>query len=309
VRPGSPLLPLLALAVFVSACSTPSSCPQGHFERGVRLYGEDNFEGAAREYRLAIEDDPMDIRAHFNLAVTLEEMKRPDLAREEYAWILSVRPEDLRASVNLAAMEIESGQREIGYSRLEGVVARYPTLAMPRVALATHYYREDRMEEAENLVRDGLAKDPSDIEGNFLLGTILVAKAERLDAGDPARAGILIDARKHFELALKNAPNDIPSLLALGRLARLEGRSARARDYFRRVTLHKRSSLEAHLALADLAEENGELEEAAYQLWQVRKIDPKRTEEVSSRLARIYDALRRQEEIPAPATRPESEQP
>ena len=68
-----------------------------HFNKGVRLYDEENYSGAGREYRLAIEEDPMDHRAHFNLAMTLEEQGRTDLARAEYEWILSVRPDDLRA--------------------------------------------------------------------------------------------------------------------------------------------------------------------------------------------------------------------
>ena len=309
MRSGAPLTSWLALAVILTGCSTPSSCPRGPFERGVRLYDEENYAGAAREYRLAIEDDAMNIRAHFNLAMTHEQMNRPDLAREEYGWILSVCPDDLRASVNLAAMEIEAGEREVGYARLEGVISRYPTLAMPRVALATHYYREDRLDQAEALVKDALQRDPSDVEANFLLGMIVMTRAERLDAEDPVRGDLLKEARKQFELSLKNSPNDVPSLLALGRLARLEGHTDRARDYYRRVTLQKRNAIEAQLALADLSEEAGDLEETAYRLWQIRKIDPKRSEEVSRRLARIYDVLRRQEEGPAPASRAVPEEP
>jgi tetratricopeptide (TPR) repeat protein len=294
VTAGSIRKLVLAAACVAAGCATPSEV-RTHFNKGVRLYDEGNYAGAAREYRLAIEEDALDIQSHFNLAMSLEEMGRRDLAREEYVWILNARPGDLRASANLAAMEIEEGQKDAGYARLQGLVAQYDTLAMPRVALATHYLRDGRLDEAETLVRDALKRDESDIEANFLLGAVLVAR------GDP---GLHAEARKAFETALKNSPNDVPSLLALGRLARDDGKFDRARDYFRRVVLQKRNSLEAHAALAEMNEQAGDLEEAAYQLWQVRKIDPKRADEASRSLVRIYDALRRQEEAAAVASRP-----
>jgi tetratricopeptide (TPR) repeat protein len=299
------LMLLAGAALFGCATTTPV---RTHFNKGVRLYDEKNYAGAAREYRLAIEEEPLDYRSHFNLAMSLEELGRRDLAREEYAWILSFRPCDLRASVNLAAIEIEDGERDAGYARLQGMVDRYPTLAMPRVALATHYLKDGRLDEAETLVREGLKRDDSDIEANFLLGEILVRKADGLDAGSEQRACLIKEARKAFETALANAPNDVPSLLALGRLARSEGKTDRARDYYRRVVLQKRDSLDAHMALADLYQETGELEDAVYQLWQVRKIDPKRDEEISVTLARLYAELERQARSTS-SSRPSADQP
>ena len=106
-RMKAALTPTAAAALLLLAPACASYTPiRTHFNKGVQLYGEENWSGAAREYRLALEDDPMDHRARFNLAMTHEKMERPDLAREEYQWILSVRPDDLRASVNLAASEL-----------------------------------------------------------------------------------------------------------------------------------------------------------------------------------------------------------
>jgi Flp pilus assembly protein TadD len=295
-RSSSFALLAAVLAVLAAGCSTTPSPVRTHFNQGVRLYAEENYPGAAREYRLALEEDPLDHRARFNLAVTLEEMERTDLARAEYEWILSVRPEDLRASANLAAIDIETGNAEAGYARLQGLVDRYPTMAMPRVALATHYFREGRLDEAEMLVFQAVKIDGSDIEANFLHGQIL------------EKRGQLVEARASYERALKNAPNDVASLMALGRVERASGRPDLARSYLRRAVSRRRNSLEAHRALAELEEEAGNFEAAAGHLWEVRRLDREGADRVSSDLARVYRELLRREEGRA-ASRPASDGP
>src|SRR6185503_3331646 len=96
-----------------------------------------------------------------------------------------------------------------------------------------------------------LAIDPADVEANYLMGRI---QEERGDA---------ISARAAYEKALKSAPNDVATLLALGRVERKLGRPALARSYLRRAASRSRNSLEANRGLAEMAEEAGDLEEAA----------------------------------------------
>jgi tetratricopeptide (TPR) repeat protein len=295
-------------ALCLSGCASYTPI-ETSFNRGVRLYNDKNYAGAAREYRLALEEDPMDHRARFNLAMTLEEMGRTEQARAEYQWILSTRPQDLRAAVNLAAIEMEAGEREAAYARLEEVAARYDTMALPRVALATHYLKDGRLEDAERMARAALAIDEADIEANFILGEVLSRRAQSCEAGSAERVRLADEARKAYLAALANQPGDVASLLALGRLEMAEGRRDRARDYFRRVVLQRRWSLEAHVALADLSEESGDLEGAVHHLLQVRSLGGDRAGDVAPRLARLYAELQRQEELRTPVSRPASEQP
>ena len=129
----------------------------------------------------------MDYRAHFNLAMTLEELgPHGSRARGVRVDPLACGPEDLSASVNLAALEIESGEREAGYARLQALVDRYDTLAMPRVALATHYLRDGRLDEAETLARARPALDDRH-RRQLHPRAILLRKADQLEGGSGER--------------------------------------------------------------------------------------------------------------------------
>jgi Flp pilus assembly protein TadD len=296
----------IGASLALSGCATYTPI-RTHFNKGVRLYNEKNYPGAAREYRLALEEDPCDWRARFNLAMSLEEMDRKEQARAEYEWILGQRPDDLRTSINLAGMDIEAGNRDLGYARLEALIVRYPTMAMPKVALATQYLREDRLDEAETLARDALKIDDSDIEANYILGEILAKKARTMEAGTLEREETVREARLHLATALKNDPNDVASILALGRLERAEGKTDLAHSYYRRVVLHRRRNEEAHQALAEMSEEAGDLEDAVQHLLEIRAIGGPGAAAVAARLTRLYAELLRQEEQRLTSSRPASE--
>jgi tetratricopeptide (TPR) repeat protein len=172
---------------------------------------------------------------------------------------------------------------------------------MPRVALATHYLGDNRFDDAERLARQAVRLDDSDIEGNFILGEILLRKADRAGAGSAEGMALMDEARMRLRRALANAPGDVASLLALGRLELAAGKPTLARSYYRRVVMERRNSLEAHRALAELAEGDGDLEQAVEHLWEVRRLDRKAGERVSADLVRLYGELLRREESRRPA--------
>ncbi len=298
---------LLALAAFatvmLSSCGSYTPI-RTHFNKGAHFYSQENYEGAIREYRLALEEDPLDHRARFNLAVSLEAMEETAAARAEYEAILAQNPDDLRANINLAVIEIEANETESGHARLARMIALHPTLPAPRIALATQHFREGREAEAEALARQGLALDSTDVEANHLLAEILVRRATDAPVSDGAAAALLDEAREKLRLVLKYEPDDLAALLTLGRLERRAGNVEASRGFYRRVLLQKRTSLEAHLALAAIAEESGEHDLAVHHLWQARALDPKHPElaNVSERLVHLYEILRR-EESEQPETR------
>jgi Flp pilus assembly protein TadD len=153
---------------------------------------------------------------------------------------------------------------------------------VPRTALATSLLHDGDLAQAEAVAREGLARDAGDLEGNFLLGTIL-AKTDRLD-----------EARNAFLVALERDDADVATLLALGRLERAANRPEEARSRYQQVLLHKDHVLEAHIAIAEIAGAAGDDEVAVWHLWQARELELQEADKAApyaARLLALYERL------------------
>ncbi|HYC78391.1 MAG TPA: tetratricopeptide repeat protein [Planctomycetota bacterium] len=269
------------VAAFVALAGCGGITPvRTHFNKGVYQDAQGNPAGAVAEYRLALEEDPEDFRARFNLGAALEDLaalrleqgrleeatRHREEARAHYAAILATRPGDVRASANLAALEFEdadAGDPEAearAEERLLAAARRHPDLATPRTALAARRLRKGRLDDAESALREALKVDPSDVEANDLLGRTLAAK------------GDVDGARKAFAEALRRDPDDLAAMLALGDLERSAGRPGDAAAWYRRAVLRRRDLLEAHLALSELDAEAGDAESALAHLLEARRL-------------------------------------
>src|SRR5262249_10897197 len=119
---GRALLPRLLLAgLLLAACgSGPGITPiRTAFNRGVYHHSRGQLDAAIDQYRAALDEDPGDHHARFNLAAALDEQGRAQraaghadagaatlaAAEREYRRILAADPTAVRASVNLAALE------------------------------------------------------------------------------------------------------------------------------------------------------------------------------------------------------------
>jgi tetratricopeptide (TPR) repeat protein len=299
---------LLALAA-LAGCGQKGITPiQTAFNKGVYHYGKGNYDDAIAEYRDALEANPRDHRARFNLAVTLEtKADRADRrgqhdvatrlradAEQEYRNLLAQKPDDLRASINLSAVEYERGQRTDAMARLSAIAEHYPNVALPKTALAAHLLREAQeagasaestrlLEEARGLLERALNPDPSNVATLMVYGDVLLA----LD--DPARA------RRSYQRALKREPSDVATLLALGRLELNQGNPTEASAWLQRALYIDPDHFEAHVLMAEAREEAGDLESAVRHLWEARRLDdganPHASPDYRERLASLYVRL------------------
>ncbi|MEM7586123.1 MAG: hypothetical protein AAF560_22220, partial [Acidobacteriota bacterium] len=306
---------LVALLLLVSGCLHRGVTPiRTHFNKGVYHYSEGAIDDAISEYRLALEEEPADHRARFNLAEALE-VRAQQLAAEgeaaraggmvreageHYRRILTEAPGHLRATVNLAAHE-RATDPAAAEARLREAVATHPRSALPRVALAAHRLEDgspQALGEAVQLLEEALDRDAGHVDARVLLGHALSRRAEAADGA--TRNELLGRARTAYRRALKGSSEDIGALLALARLERQAGQPEAALPWLRRALYVRSDLIEAHVSLAEILADRGELEQATVHLWQARQLEDAHQPHLEpgayrERLLELYRRLTEQE--------------
>ena len=294
-----------------------------HFNKGVYLYSDGDYEAAITEYRLAVEEDVGDHQALFNLAEALESRatrleragdpeRAEDLRREaeeHYRALLARDPGHLRATVNLAAREHLQGDEAVAEARLRAAIEQHPRSALPRVALAAHRFRGDEpaaIRDAIELLEEVVRRDRKNTDANALLGQAYAAldqlgwcRQSRSDETGPDPE-LVTRSREAYSRALDHRPGDVGALMGLARLERSDGNPDRAQSLARRALYVRPDLLAAHLMLAELLEAEGALEEATAHLWRARQLEDKRRprlsfDEYGRRLLDLYRRLDQQE--------------
>jgi tetratricopeptide (TPR) repeat protein len=324
MRTDQSRLAVLLVVLALTGCLKRGVTPiQTSFNKGVYHYSKGDYQAAIGDYRMALEEDPGDYRARFNLAEALEaaalrrelegepdgaeELRRE--AEEHYLRLLAEDGDHLRAAVNLAAREFQRGDEDAAVARLEEAIARHPRATLPRVALGAHRLRQARqstpelrrelLDEAIRRLEEARHRDPTGVDANMLLGHAWAARARHAPEGE--RDALYGRARESYEKALERDQEDLATVLALARLERQTGRLRRAEHWLRRALYARPDLLAAHLLLARTLSELGDLEGATLHLWRGREIDKGRwsrmsEEEYRQRLLELYQRLIEEEQ-------------
>jgi len=326
---------LMIAVLILTGCFHRGVTPiRTHFNKGVYHYARGDLPRAIGEYRMAVEEDPGDWQARFNLAEALEaaaqhrqrageEDQAEELrqeAEEHYERLLADDPDNLRAAVNLAAREYRRGDAEAAESRLRDAVARNPRSALPRVALASRRLRQARRAPADEkpaLLREAVAmleeahrREPSDVDANMLLGHACTALARRSPEAEGEE--IVEKARVAYLRALHQDEADLATLLALARLENQAGRLRQAEQWLRRGLYVNPDWLAANLMMARVLSDLGDLEGATTHLWRSRELEDGRwprlsEDEYRRRLLDLYRRLIEQQEGSLPDEKPQGE--
>lgn len=281
------------VACFGGGGITPVRTP---FNKGVYHYSAGNYDEAIAEYHLALDENPDDHRARFNLAMAYEakalELGRDgkaELARKlagdaerEYRTLLRLRPGALRASINLAAIEYARGEGERAKRRLAEAIRDHGDIGLPRTSLASYLLREGKAREAASVLEGALAVDPASLEANMLMGRARQALAD------------VQGARSAYLKALERDDSDLATLLSLARLAVENREPEEALVWLQRMLFIDPDHFEAHLLLSEVFEKLGRGEEALRHLWRARDLDPggeARGRKYRARLGALYQGL------------------
>lgn len=158
---------LLAVAIFLAGCTNPEKSKAEHVAKGEAYLKDSKFQEATLEFRNALQIDDKLAAAHWGLARAFEGLERYPEMLDSLRKTVSLDPNNLDARIKL-------GNYYLGGSR----------------------GRADIVTEAERLAKEVLAKDPNNIEGHILMGSILFSQNQKDQAFEEMNKAIQLDPKR-----------------------------------------------------------------------------------------------------------------
>ena len=209
----------IGVAVFFCATGTLDA---DALRQAAEALDRDDYAAAIPHLESALDSDPDNVNARFNLAYAFQFTGDEESAIRHYRLVASQQPDLLPARQNLAALLMHSGRFADAAGEFEAIAEARSGDAEILHLLATAHLKSDDPEAAARAFRRILETDSSSVEA-------VVGLAQALDA-----AGRLLDAVPHY---LRAAAMD-PKLEALlpGIAGRLEesGSGQDAMELYRR---------------------------------------------------------------------------
>ena len=150
-RPVTPALP-----------APGAAAGQSHYNQGVMLFRQGNVDGAIQEFRLAIAENPRDVKARNNLGVLLEKTGDSHAAIQQYQMALQTDPNNKLTHRLLARALAESGDINGSIDQYEVAVKLDPNNAGVHNDFGVALHRNSDNRAAIYQYRRALALDPQD---------------------------------------------------------------------------------------------------------------------------------------------------
>jgi tetratricopeptide (TPR) repeat protein len=162
-------------------------------------------EEAAKTFREALKTDPTNVLGHFNLAVSLFELRQLDEAIKELQAVLTMAPYCTRADELLGTIWVQ--RRDYGRARdcFNHVLKYAPEDYAAHYNLGVLATMEDKWDEAERHLGLALSADPKSSEVNNTLGSLYLKRGDLNQARDFFVKTIALDAKMagaHYNLGL-----------------------------------------------------------------------------------------------------------
>lgn len=154
---------------------------------------------AERYWRMAVEADPHNAQAHYNLGVLLHGLDRFTKAQACYRAALAARPDYLDAHHNLCTLLKTCGQLSDAEAACRQALSLHRDHPVLLCSLGTVLVEQERLQEAESAYRKALAVDPRYADARCKLGALLLSLG-RFEEGWP-----LFEARSDAALTDRTA--------------------------------------------------------------------------------------------------------
>jgi len=189
---------------------------------------------AAERFRQALAADPQAAAAHFNLALALRQLGRPEEAVDALKQALALAPEFVEAYVELGRLCTDLGRQPDALASFQRALAYRPDSPATHMELGLVQQKLGRLDAAADGLRRALSLQPDYVEAHINLGNILKDQ------------GRLEEAVRCYGRALALKPDSYEAHNNLGTIRMWQGEMAAAVDSLRRALALRPDGIEAH---------------------------------------------------------------
>ena len=162
-----------------------------------------NLEGAVLGFRRTLELDPTYSKAHTNLGIVYQKQNKADEAIREYNRALKVDGNDFLAMHNLAVIFASRGLLEEAMARAQMAIVINPDNAEAYNTLGSIHQIGKRYDEAADAYREAIRRDPKLVQAYVNLGLVFMHKGMTDEALEACKRATEIDpknAEAHYYL-------------------------------------------------------------------------------------------------------------
>jgi tetratricopeptide (TPR) repeat protein len=182
------------------------SAPPDWQAQGLKALDEKRFDAAAEAFQRAVESDPKDYTALFNLALADGFLRKDGDAISAYQKVLELKPGLYEAQLNLGILLIRNKRPDDAIAQLKPPSEARPKEFRPVYYLGEAYLASGRFADAEAAFQSALAIDPKSAPAESGLGRSLLKSDRLADAAEHLRkAGELDPAYKNELLQVGEA--------------------------------------------------------------------------------------------------------
>jgi tetratricopeptide (TPR) repeat protein len=194
-----------AIAEFQMAIQLDPDDTKARYNLGLAYQKQDKLEEAAAAYQEAIQLDPDLSDAHNNLGLIYDTWGQPDQAVAEYQEAIRINPDDDTAHYNLALSYYDQGQLDQAIAEYGETVRLNPDNADAHYNLGRAYYEQGKLDEAIVAWKECIRIEPGDSMAHNNVGRAYFDQGRLDEAVAELREAIRLDAGNalaHFNLGL-----------------------------------------------------------------------------------------------------------
>jgi putative PEP-CTERM system TPR-repeat lipoprotein len=153
-----------------------------HNLKGAIYLAKNDIANGRKSFERALELDPTSVPAAMNLAQLDLLERKPEAARQRFQGILAKDKANVQAMIGLAGIAAATSQETEYVAWLEKAAKAGPSVARPRVLLASYYLQKNEVQKALALAREAQTANPGNFQALDLLGTVQLAAGEKENA-------------------------------------------------------------------------------------------------------------------------------